>query len=369
MAKSKSKSKGGAPAVATETPVAVNETPVAETPVAVNETDAAEIAAVSAMYDDAPKGGKLGTVDIAQCFMGGNVRPEEDYDTPLMVQSIERQGFLPNHPIVVSKQSDGRLLVLCGNRRFTAVQWLQENKPDAFSAIFPKGTIPAVVHSGLTPAQEALLRVDHGKSLDRKGLPPWGEFLAVEALAFNGYDSEAAIAAKLEKFTRDRKTQALKPARNWASNYVRAAVMGRAFKPLRQALEQLLRHRSGNLRISDIAGLWKAYNAEFRQFPNCDGPEFTKAWADACSPPTAKRATTTRPLTPKGAETLAGKVSSANLRNAIMAATEIDETRLIAVDASMVEIETAAATLAAIANYLGETEFATLVADAQAAVA
>lgn len=327
------------------------------------ETATGETAVVdSKIFDDAPKGGKLAEIEISAVYMAENVRPQDEYNLPTMVASIERHGFKANHPLVVSKKADGRFLVLCGNRRFSAVQTIGEHNPAAFATLFPKGKIPALVHSGLTAAQEALLRIDHSGDEDRQKLSPWGEFLAVEQLVRTGYDSQEAVAVKLGKYTTDRKSGTTKPARNWAQQRVEAAEVCRYSPKFRPILEAYVRRGEGSFRWGDMRNLAKAMKGEFRNHPNADGPEFVKAWAEMLTPPEAKKESATETLSASKAEELAKSVSSRTVRAALLAATDkdSDKSRLHEADSAAVRAETAEDTLTAIANYLGETEFADL---------
>lgn len=79
-------------------------------------------------------------------------------DLDALIESFSRNGFMPEHPIMVSKKPDNLHLVLCGDRRTKALQRIKETAPITFDRILPDGNIPAIVLENLTADEETLLR-------------------------------------------------------------------------------------------------------------------------------------------------------------------------------------------------------------------
>lgn len=101
-----------------------------------------------------------------------NVRHVESYGiaaNPALADSIERYGIDPTKPsIVLSKQTDGRYLVLRGNIRVSIVEELNAKALQA-NGVIRFDTLPALVYSGLTRDEEILIMADHTgqRELDR----------------------------------------------------------------------------------------------------------------------------------------------------------------------------------------------------------
>jgi len=62
-----------------------------------------------------------------------------------LVESIRQHGYRNYSPLVVGKRGKDRYLVLCGNKRVEALQWLQENDPAAFKCALPTGNVLCIV--------------------------------------------------------------------------------------------------------------------------------------------------------------------------------------------------------------------------------
>lgn len=247
----------------------------------------AEEKALSAMREESgiAAKGSAKTVAIDSLYLEGNVRSASTELIPQMVASLRESGFKPNHPIVVSAKENGRNLVLCGNRRTKAVLWLRDNEPETFARIFPKGTLPAVIHKGLSVTQETLIRIDHGAAEDRISLDDFGLFQAVKQLVAVGHDTQAAIALKLGKFKKGPDGQPV-PDRSWVQTRVDLAKLPAdaqaEFGKLWTAGKD-----STAFRVGDIARLRKAYNADLTAgAPGAihgEGPEYRKAFAEIAS--------------------------------------------------------------------------------------
>ena len=309
-------------------------------------------------------------VAIVQCFRRDNVRTAQTLQIPQMVASLRRHGYKPNHPIVVSAKKDGTLLVLCGNRRMEAVETILANEPELFAKLFPTGMIPAIVYNDLTDGQEAVLRCDHSEDEDRVGLDDWGYFLAIRQLVRAGYDSQADIAAKIGWFKKDAKSGELVPNRSKVQQRVNLCQLP-AFVQAEFELFVTKGAGASNVRWSDVATLFKEFNADYKAgHIDGNGPAFRAAW-DECRKAPEARLVGVKPITPADMEKRSKIVGSGTLRNVLaVCAGATDSVTLNDLDAKMVEAETAVAVLSEIAEYLGETGFATLTTKAHnAAVA
>ena len=363
--------------VTTSTPLVPVTTPDAEQ-AAKAETDAkAAEAAAAAVPNPVIDGKQLTTagavsqsVAFDSLYRADNVRTEQTLQIAPMVESIKRHGFKPNHPLVVSAKSDGRFLVLCGNRRMEAIEQIHSTEPAEFARLFPDGNVPAVVYFNLTTEQEILLRIDHGKDEDRVPLDEYGEFLAIRQLVKAGYHTETGIAEKLGKYKANKETGKPEPKRSWVQPRVALAQLP-AF--VQEEFRKLWTEgpAATPVRVSMILKpLYKVFNEEYRNFPDGNGPQFQGAWAECLGKvhdkPAAKIV-----ITPAAALERSKHVGSRNLRDALKVvageAAEIDgkAMSIADVDAALVAAEAAQVTLIEIAEFLGETEFADLVRDAQ----
>lgn len=296
-------------------------------------------------------------------YLSDNVRTEGCKRIPEMVESIRRNGFKDNHPLVLSAKLDGRNLVLCGNRRTEALQWLVENDPQAYDKALPNGKLPCRVYHNLTEEEEVLLRIDHSTDEDRVSLDEWSLYLAVQQLVKVGFDTQEGIAEKLGMFTKKGKAN-----RSWVQPRVNLARL-----PSFVAVELEKRNtdpKSTTVRWADVPGLYKAHTEEFADFPEGDGPKFTTLW-DAIVNPAPKEETGTKekPLSVADAKKRALSTSSSTLRNALLCVTGQGTSDFVALDAKMVKAETAAHILDDIFAYLGEEKYQQLVADAAEHVA
>lgn len=310
-------------------------------------------------------------VEISKLYRKDNVRTAECEQIPQMVESIKRWGYKSNHPLVVHEDSDGRYKVLCGNRRTAALEFLAENEPETLAKMV--GTkVPAMVYSGLTLEEQIELRIDHGSDEDRIALDEWSTFLAIKQLvqAFGG-ESQARIAEKLGIFHTKGK-HAGEPNRAYVQPRVNLA---RLPMFIQDEYEKLSRQGKDStpVRWSNVKTLYQAYNVEFAEFPNGDGPQLAEAWQKVLNPPTKESAESTKDgsksLSATDAKTRAQSAQSNLVRRVLLASTNQGSIDLATIDAQASAAESAESTLDAIRQYLGESDFATLVAEATAHVA
>jgi hypothetical protein len=66
-----------------------------------------------------------------------------------------------------------------------------------FAEIFPDGTIPAYVFSGLDDRERILLRADHSAAMQQKGLTLWGQCETARQMTFIGGGTERELAIAL----------------------------------------------------------------------------------------------------------------------------------------------------------------------------
>ena len=192
--------------------------------------------------------GKTKNILIESCYAEGN--PREEHNIQPIVASMLRHGYLLNQPIVLVEQEE-RFLVARGNRRFLAVLWIKENDPEAFSTIFPKGTIPCIVHKKCSAQEIALLRIDFDASAERQSLNEWEQFLAVRVLVKAGYLTESGIAEKMGKMVDGL------PARSWAQTRVRLARLPVDVQEMFRSV--FLKLKENTLKIGDISHFAKVY--------------------------------------------------------------------------------------------------------------
>ena len=294
-------------------------------------------------------------VEVESLYCEGNVRSKECENIPQIVESYRRQGYKVNHPLVVSEKSDGRLLVLNGNRRTLGLFWLRDNVPDDYKSVVASGKVPAIVHRGLTQEEEVLLRIDHSSDEDRVPLDEWSIFLAVKQLVQIGTDTQVAIADKLGLYNKKGE-----PNRSWIQPRV-ALVRMPDF--VQEELHRYYLNKSDSpLRLSHIMGLSKAFNAEYVDYPNADGPLFTERWAEIMFPPEKVEADTTdKALTPAEAVKRSQAASSKGLASALLAATGQGQVDMASIDRASVEGETAVLLLAKIREYLGDDDYRQLI--------
>lgn len=195
--------------------------------------------------------GKTKNIPIDLCYVKDN--PREDHKIGPIVESMKRHGYMLNQPVTAVEDSDGKFLIVRGNRRLLAVEEIRKNDPETFAVLFSKGTIPAVVYKKTSAQEIALLRIDFDNTAEREPLNAWEQFLAVRVLVKAGYHTEEGIAAKMGMYVDDQ------PARSWAQNRVRLAKLPVEAQNLFRTV--FLKTKENTLRIGDISHLAKVYRA------------------------------------------------------------------------------------------------------------
>jgi hypothetical protein len=249
-----------------------------------------------------------------------------------------------------------------------SLDFLRTNFPLEFQQALPGGKVPAIVHENLTVEEEAIIRIDHGKDEDRVPLDKWGEFLAVQQLirAFGtvgeGKITQAKIAEKMGWFHEPPSKNAGQPNRSYVQVLCNLAMLPQYVQ------DEFQKYWTDNtkspVRTSHISKLKEAFDAEFTRYPAGDGPIFVELWNGIMNPG-PKPAVTQKSLSPASAKTMAQAISSPILRTVLLSATGQNETKMVELDAQILNAVTDSETLASIKSYLGETDFNQLVANAK----
>lgn len=304
-------------------------------------------------------------IPVDKLMFAENVRSPECQRIDAMVELLRRNGYQAKYPLVVSDRGEEGYLVLCGNRRGLALCKLREEAPEDYKIIVgpTNGKVPAIVHSGLTPEEEILLRIDHGPGEDRVPLDEWSEFLAIRQLTQVGTLTQEAMAEKLGVVVLrgPNKGKANRPHVQTRVNLARLPSFVQE-----EMRKRTLDAKSTHLRWSDIAELYKVFDPESIDYPGGDGPLFRKAWAAAIAPKVAKGkvkdgATLTAPDAVKRSQA----ASSIGVGQVLLASTGQGSVSMPEVDAAILRGETAVILLARIADYLGEADYIALVSAAQ----
>lgn len=312
-------------------------------------------------------------VDITALYRSDNVRGSNDVQLPLIVSSLRKNGFKPNHPLVVSKKADGRFLVLCGNRRVMGLEFIRDNHAEDYDRVVKGGRVPCIVHEGLTDGEEIIIRNDHSGDEDRVGLGDWGQFLAIKQLmrVFPN-DSQATIAAKMGIFHVKGK-KAGEPNRSFVQPRVDLARLPIFVQEQYKLLwDDSDGKRKTPVRVENIEKLSEAYRKEYASYPDGNGPEFLAVWAKITSPAAvaaiAVSAGSIGDMGPKGLS-----VESANnkgmgcisglIKRILLSVTNqgTPVIPLAELDAQAMTLETDSQILANIRDYLGNTDFNDLV--------
>jgi ParB-like chromosome segregation protein Spo0J len=312
-------------------------------------------------------------VDFGDLYRADNVRGRLVTQIPQMVASLRKNGFKPNHPLVVSKKADGRFLVLVGNRRLEGLEFVRDNHSDEFGRILPSGRVPCIVHEGLTVEEEILVRVDHGNHEDRVALDDWSQFLAIKQLmqAWPG-ESEVRIAEKLGIIHVKGKNKG-KPNRSHVQPRINLArlpiFVQEAFRLLWEEGKD-----ATPVRVVNIKKLYAVYNEEFGKHEDAEpfngeygiGPKFRSTWAEITNPaPESDPEDSVDNDSPADLKASAAKTRAmgcnSRLAKRILLAVTNQGGALPELDALAAEFETDSQILTDIRNYLGGDEYADLV--------
>lgn len=305
-------------------------------------------------------------IDFDALYLSDNVRTSACERIPDMVASLRQFGFKPNHPLVVSEKSDGRYLVLCGNRRTKGLTTLREQDESAFKAALPTGRIACIVHKGLTEEEEILLRIDHSVDEDRVPLDDWSEFCAIRQLvrAYPG-ESQEKIALKLGIFKTKGKDKGKRvPNRPYVQVRVNLVRLPEFVQDEYRKL-CLDGKDATTIRWADVKDLYKAYNAEYKEYPDGDGPEFSALWDEKINPApksseSADSGEEAKALSPESAVQRSQAASSRTVKRILLAVTN-QGGDMVALDAAVAAAEADSAVLADIRDYLGPNDYADLV--------
>ena len=310
-------------------------------------------------------------VNFDDLFRRDNVRGSLDLRIPEMVASLRKSGFKPNHPLVVSQQPDGTVLVLCGNRRVEGLEVIKAHDPAEFSRIVPGGKIPCIVYKGLTEEEEILIRVDHSDAEDRVGLGDWSQYLAIKQLLRAWPNkSETAIAEKLGLLVTKKGKNFGLPNRSLVQDRVSLARM-----PIFVEAQFKLLWEEGTaataVRVTHIKKLIKAFRHDYANYPDGDSPAFLAVWDEIVNPPAPAEGDDSSgeigptDLKASDAEKRSHACNSGTVKRILLAVTNQGKHSLVELDATVSRLETDSAILDDIRHYLGNDDFASLVNDSR----
>lgn len=269
-------------------------------------------------------------LELAELFLANNVRDVSEYNLAPLIESMRKNGYRSQHPVVIHVGSDGKNEVLAGNRRTNA---LRTFSPTELKEILAgsSGKVPCVVYRGLTPAQVEILRCDHGTDEDREPLSKYGLFVATGRLLIAGL-TETAIAHRLGIFV--VKEGVKSPNRSAIQVFAAAARLPARVKEM---LKQYWIHGTGTIRQSDIMPLQKIWNEEFTQHGifNKEVPRFRAKVAEIEGRAEGAKVETTKTLTVNGATDKAKIAQSPVTRQLLMAAVQNDPSALNALDTEL----------------------------------
>lgn len=294
--------------------------------------------------------------------------PRIDYDVDGMIASYRHKGFVIGAPITVSKQKDGTLLVLRGNRRVSAAQKMAETDPDGFKKVFPDGKIPCVVLSDLSRAEEGAVLIDHGRELDRRKLSPREEVRAIKVLIRAGVKGRDAIARALDLVTRSVDEKTGKETEKVRGSYVQPRLNLLALPAVIQ--ERYLTESSmfdGEntvLKQATIAPLFTAMGEDRKAGEiGADGfgPKLKAAWETLLATPATAVDAPVKFIAESKSKGLLQEVDSKVLTDAITYLGGFSKTmKLSEIDSRCQALEASQVMLARIADFVGATEFASL---------
>lgn len=279
------------------------------------------------------------TVAVAKCYGEINARSDDGVtrNAERLAESMRRRGYDAACPIVVSAKSKGRYLILRGHSRHRA------------AGIVGLETVPAVVYSGLTPAQELAIMADQTADAAAQSWTDAEFFAAIEKLVVAGYQSQAALACHFGWFTRDKQGN-VSPARNKMQLRVEAVSLARRIPSFRAALTRgLTPGYDGSepiVKWQHVRALKKADSEDCKSgVTDGTGAKYQEAWTALVGKQAGQAGSDKSSLTPTAATKRAEITSSAILRDAYLVATGQGAAGLTfeALDARAVEAEAALA--------------------------
>jgi hypothetical protein len=293
--------------------------------------------------------------------------PREEMDVPNMVASFRHKGFIVGAPVTVSKRDDDTFVVLRGNRRTSAAQWLSANEPETFKRVFSDGKIACLVLTGLSLAEETALLIDHGRELDRRALSKREELRAIRQLMKAGIKGRDAIARALDlisvsigddgKRVEKVRSSYVQPRLNLLS--LPASIVAKYV-----AESSMFGGKNNVIKQSTISALYTALSNDRKAGnigENGFGPELSSAWETLVNTPAATSDAPVKYIAESKAKGLLQEVESRSLNNALTYFGGFSKTlRLSEIDGACVAAESAQVMLADIADCIGPVEFAAL---------
>ena len=308
--------------------------------------------------------GEPQTVKVANCYHEINQREQTQLEgnAARLAESMKRRGYDPACPIVVSAKAKGRLLILRGHSRHLAATQCGITE------------IPAIVYSGLSAAQERLLVADEtadGQSLAKSD---WAQFLEIAEIVYAGYASETALAVHFGWYTTD-KVGAKIPARNKMQLRVNAAKMARRiprfFAALQNGLAATVDTARPYVKWNEVQALRKGDNADVAKgVTDGTGAEFGEAWDAIQARHNSGETSAKAALTPSAATKTVETLSSAILRDTLLAATGqgAEGVTLSGLDAQCVAAEVALSLITRLREF-DSARFDSFVAEMESATA
>jgi hypothetical protein len=268
-----------------------------------------------------------GVLALDELTFANNVRDVSEYNLPPLIESMQRTGFLANHPIVVNHETaTGVHEVLCGNRRGNALKNMSPEGRAKALANFG-GKIPVVIYTDLPESLKEIIRCDHSTDEDRQPLSSYGLFVATLRL-LRAALTQAEIAVRLGQYkVKDGKKS---PNRSLIQQFCNIA---RLPGFVQEMFKVYWLEGKGTIRMSDAAALFKIWNAEFATYGIDDrvGPEFEAA-VKAIKERNSAAPKTTKTLTAAAAADTAKMVASPVTRKVLIAATNADPKALQSLD-------------------------------------
>lgn len=294
--------------------------------------------------------------------------PRIDYDVDGMIASYRHKGFVIGAPVTVSKQKDGTLLVLRGNRRVSAAQKMAEIDPDGFKKVFPDGKIPCVVLTDLSRAEEGAVLIDHGRELDRRKLSPREEVRAIKVLIRAGVKGRDAIARALDLVTRSVNEKDGKEIEKVRGSYVQPRLNLLALPAVIQerylSESSMFDGENTVLKQSSIAPLFTAMGEDRKAGEigtDGFGPRLRAAWETLLATPATAVDAPVKYIAESKSKGLLQLVDSSVLTDAITYLGGFTkELKLTEIDARCQALESSQVMLVGISKVLGPTEFAAL---------